>query len=428
MKTFGEIALVLMFLVCSVYAEFDVRSMKDFQRIQKQAENGDSIAMRTLAKAYRDGRVIPRNYVTAAEWHRKAALAGDVESEKLLGICYATGIGVPSSVEAAEIWLRRSSDRGNADAQFYLGMLLDAEGKEDAALKQWTKAAQNGHVSAQTKIGLHLLESDSREDQRNGVAWLRKAAERDDPTAQWRLGKFLDESIDVSRNRNEAVEWYRKSGEQGNRDARKKLLEMGISDIPLNRYLISTKTGVPVKIPIPEGYELADSVKQAALDLESEILGDSILLPVFLCSVDLKNAELLPLSKPASIRTICQSRNKQEPLGDAEWERMRNTLMNSSVLRDGSAAVNGSVTMDKALWEPLSGPGWFGTFSTALVETDKVEDALKSFMMFSGFARVGTTFVGVTAYYPIGTLESLDRFPKVVESYLRQLYELNKAP
>ena len=400
----------------------------DISRLQQEAQSGDSYAQRELGKAYRAGHSVARNYATAAQWYRKAADAGDAEAEKLLGLCYATGLGVSTSAEDAEFWFRRASDHGDADAQFYLGFIFDALDKNDEAMEQWANAAGKGNAAAQTKVGLELLESKERTKQKEGVAWLRKAAEQNEPTAQWRLGKFLDESIDVSRNRNEAVEWYRKSAEQGNRNARKKLLEMGMSDIPLDRYLISTKTGVPVKIPIPEGYELADSVRQAALDLESEILGDSILLPVFFCFSDLQCADFLPFSKPAFIRTMCLAQSKDQSLDDAGWERMRSEFSGIGAPRDTSCFVNGSIAVGKSRWEPISGPGWFGTFSAVSVESAKVEDAMKSSIMFSGYVRIGPSFLGVSAYWTIGTLEPLDHFPKVVESYLRQLYELNKTP
>lgn len=416
----------------AVHAASDSPELQEFRRLQVEANNVNPAAMRAVGEAYRDGRIVARNYTTAAQWYRKAAEAGDTEAERMLGICYFRGFGLAASAANAEHWLRRSSDHGNAAAQFYLAYVLDAAGKEREAMEQWAKAAHNGNVAAQTTAGFILLESDQWENQKEGVAWLRKAAEKGDSSAQWRLGKFLDESIDVSRNREEAISWYRKSAEQGNRDARERLVKMGVSNVLPADYLTCTTLGFPVKIPIPTGYEPGDSVKQAFLEMESSLLGDAILLPVLYRSKDLVNP--IPFTNSSQFRLMFSPRRKESFCRDAEtWTLMKNSFLESSAL-PRNVSLSGTTSMqlgetDDINLKPISGTGWVGRFSTLGVRSDNPLDVLKGGIQFSGIARIRDRVVAITASAPIESPQiSFSQFPTIVDSFLSRLYELNKDP
>lgn len=422
----------VMLLSIAAQAASDSPALQEFRRLQVQADKGNPAAMRAVGEAYRDGRIVARNYTTAAQWYKKAAEAGDAEAERMLGICYFRGFGLAASAANAEHWLRRSSNHGNAAAQFYLAYVLDAAGKEMEAMEQWSKAAHNGNVAAQTTAGFILLESDQWENQKEGVSWLRKAAEKGDSSAQWRLGKFLDESIDVSRNREEAISWYRKSAEQGNRDARERLVKMGVSNVLPADYLTCTTLGFPVKIPIPTGYEPGDSVKQAYLEMESSLLGDAILLPVLYFSKDLVNP--IPFTNPSQFRLMFSPQRKESFCRDAEtWTRMKNSFLESSA-SPRNVSLSGTTSMqlgetDNINLKPLSGPGWVGRFSTLGVRSDNPLDVLKGGIQFSGIARIRDRVVAITASAPIESPQiSFSQFPTIVESFLSRLYELNKMP
>ena len=302
---------------------------------------------------------------------------------------------------------------------------------ENEALAIWLKAANAGHVAAQTKAGFALLESTpfGWENQRNGVAWLKKAAERNDFTAQWRLGKFLDESVNVSKNRDQAIQWYRKSAEHGNRDARARLLEMGASNVPSGDFLTCTNLGFSVRIPIPNGYEPADTVMQATLELESIVFGDSILLPVLYNSKELESP--LPFTNPSCIRIMHSPGRKEFVCPDDEtWERMRKEFMES--LGDSSHRVtlsnSASLRSIDAGMEPFSGPGWAGRFSVVGRKTNDPLDALGGReLMFTGMARIRDRIASVTILCSVESfVDPKQPFRNTIEHFLLRLFELNR--
>ena len=61
------------------------------------------------------------DYVTAAEWYRKAAKQGHVEAQFFLGFMYKKGKGVPQDYALAAEWYRKAAEQGYAKAQSKLG-------------------------------------------------------------------------------------------------------------------------------------------------------------------------------------------------------------------------------------------------------------------------------------------------------------------
>src|SRR5689334_4084107 len=84
---------------------------------------------------------------------------------------------------AVAIW-RPLADRGDADAQFNLGQayrLGRGVPLNLSAAKNWfTKAAEAGHLDAETTLGLLLFQNG---DQPEGLKWLQRAADQNEPRA-----------------------------------------------------------------------------------------------------------------------------------------------------------------------------------------------------------------------------------------------------
>jgi TPR repeat protein len=70
-----------------------------------------------------------------------------------------------------------------------------------------------------------------QKDEAEAADWLRRAAEHNDPVAQFNLGLMHAHGLGVSKDRNEALRWYRQAAAQGHHGARVNLgvLERGAS-------------------------------------------------------------------------------------------------------------------------------------------------------------------------------------------------------
>src|SRR6476469_622170 len=102
---------------------------------------------------------------------------------------------------AVAIW-RPLAERGDADAQFNLGQAYRLGRGVPISLgqaKSWfERAAASGHLDAQTTLGLLLFQNG---DQAEGLKWLRRAAEADEPRALMVYGTALYNGDGVTQDR-----------------------------------------------------------------------------------------------------------------------------------------------------------------------------------------------------------------------------------
>lgn len=86
------------------------------------ADNGDAAAQNNLGAHYEHGLGIPRDYVEAAKWYRRAADQGNVAAQANLGNLYLEGQGVARDYLEAAKWSRMAADQGMAEAQYNLAL------------------------------------------------------------------------------------------------------------------------------------------------------------------------------------------------------------------------------------------------------------------------------------------------------------------
>src|SRR6478672_11830312 len=102
---------------------------------------------------------------------------------------------------AVSIW-RPLAERGDADAQFNLGQAYRLGRGVPISLgqaKTWfERAAASGHLDAETTLGLLLFQNG---DQAEGLKWLRRAAEADEPRALLVYGTALYNGDGVTQDR-----------------------------------------------------------------------------------------------------------------------------------------------------------------------------------------------------------------------------------
>jgi TPR repeat protein len=203
--------------------------------------------------------------------------------------CFATG-----DITGAIRNFSLAAERGHVIAQLRLGgIYLEGVGSFkdlDAALHWFIRAAAQGEARAQLKLGwMHEAGLGVRTDNRRAVYWYRVAAEAGNPEAQFNIGVKYDNGEGVEHNPQEAVRWFLLAAEQGLADARyfvAQALENGDGiEASINEamdwYFLASEQGhmsakrrlwslYREKLFIPEGYAEAVFIEKIGRDLGQE--------------------------------------------------------------------------------------------------------------------------------------------------------------
>ena len=151
------------------------------------ADAGDAAAQYTLASAYAEGRLAPRDFTQAAKFYAKAADQGIVPAEYRLGALYEKGLGVTQDKARAKSLYRQAAEAGNPRAMHNLAVLLaDGDGKPDyeGAATWFRKAAQYGVHDSQFNLAILLVRGMGVEPSLvQSYQWFSVAAAQGDPDA-----------------------------------------------------------------------------------------------------------------------------------------------------------------------------------------------------------------------------------------------------
>lgn len=132
-----------------------------------------------LALLHALGQGVPKNFVKAAYWYRKAAAHGYAGAENNLGLLYATGRGVAQNDTTAIAW--------------------------------WQKAAAQGYVIAEANLGMfYVLGRGVPQDYISGLKWLILAKESGLRSAAKAIREVehIATTAQVARAKTLANEWW----------------------------------------------------------------------------------------------------------------------------------------------------------------------------------------------------------------------------
>ena len=214
------------------------------KNLNRMAQQGNTEAQFSLGSLYENSTGAQQDKAKAVYWYRKAAEAGHIQALE--------------NLNRMGQHLKRIGQQGNADDQFALGEMyfyyeIGTDIRQDSreAANWYRKAAEQGHVEAQYKLG-GMFEHGwgVQKDYTEAVNWYRKAAEQGnaqakeslpdlerlkaasegDAEAQYELGKMYqntrDDDPDDYVNQRQAAKWYLKAAKQGHAEALENLAEM----------------------------------------------------------------------------------------------------------------------------------------------------------------------------------------------------------
>lgn len=117
------------------------------------------------------------DYAGAVNMWRPLAEKGDADAEFNLGQAYRLGRGVATNLSAAKTWFERAASQGHLDAETTLGLLLFQNNEQADGLKWLKKAAERGEPRALLVYGTALVNGDSvTQDPVLGYAYVSRAA------------------------------------------------------------------------------------------------------------------------------------------------------------------------------------------------------------------------------------------------------------
>lgn len=117
------------------------------------------------------------DYSGAVAIWRPLAEKGDADAEFNLGQAYRLGRGVPTNLAAAKTWFQRAAGQGHIDAETTLGLLLFQNGDQAEGLTWLKKAAEQGEPRALLVYGTALVNGDSvTQDPVLGYAYVSRSA------------------------------------------------------------------------------------------------------------------------------------------------------------------------------------------------------------------------------------------------------------
>ena len=117
------------------------------------------------------------DYAGAVAIWRPLAERGDADAEFNLGQAYRLGRGVQTNLSAAKTWFERAANQGHVDAETTLGLLLFQNGDQAEGLKWLKKAAAKDEPRALLVYGTALVNGDGvAQDPVLGYAFVSRAA------------------------------------------------------------------------------------------------------------------------------------------------------------------------------------------------------------------------------------------------------------
>ena len=174
---------------------------------------------------YEGGTGVDRDYEEALNWYHRAADQKHPEAQFKLGVIYANGLGVEKNVDRALAWLLASAVQGHLKAgSIFDSLAISGDLKSNTNLvevfKWYQKAADQDQPEAQFKLGMMYYKGNGvPQDLSKAAHWFEKAAVQGDAYAQFNFGLMCEKGEGVAKDLSKAADWYKKAAAQGYADA-----------------------------------------------------------------------------------------------------------------------------------------------------------------------------------------------------------------
>jgi len=201
-----------------------------FKWVLAAAERDRAPAMRQVGLLYSNGAGVPRDLAKAATWFTRASDRDDIPAKTMLAECYLSGKGVAKDEPKAVDLLKEAVEGSDARAMdmlancYHKGIGVTKDSR--AAFGLYDQAAKAGYLDAFGNLGVLYLTTDATDlgkDQRarmqKAVQLFQEGAQQNNAFCMYLFAQCLESGTGVAKSPSEALNWYRRSAEAGNRAA-----------------------------------------------------------------------------------------------------------------------------------------------------------------------------------------------------------------
>jgi hypothetical protein len=282
----------LSILSCCVLLASPLRADEpDWARLRDAAEHGEAAAQLAVAKVYRDGKGVPRDYAKAFALFGKSAAQGNLEAMGGLAAMYILGRGTEVNGAEGVKWLRKAAELGSFPSATELASVY-AHGNAgiprdySAAIHWYRHAADQGYVDAQLRLGLFYFFGEEYEEPKRepnyeaAFHWLSLAADAGKVRAFNALGVMYEEGRYVKQDTHQAFALFQKAAEQKDPRGQGNMgrMYLGTEDIPEDLpkaycylKLAATKGDVPSQNILREAFKMTPEEMAEARRLMREL-------------------------------------------------------------------------------------------------------------------------------------------------------------
>lgn len=138
------------------------------------------------------------------------------DAARQVGDWYSAGLGEPRNEKLARVWWEKGSSLGNGDASYRLAQACRARhgGKlETDCIDMLETAAGQDQAAAQYELAQWLADHDGAEQE--GLNWLQKSADRQNPQALYQLAQRYETGQGVEKRSDTAQRLYFAAADKG---------------------------------------------------------------------------------------------------------------------------------------------------------------------------------------------------------------------
>jgi uncharacterized protein len=177
------------------------------------AKQGHASAQHNMGVMRFEGKYLRQDYTEAAKWFNAAARQGEAASQFELSRMYFFGKGVPRNAGRGATWAGKAAVQGHEEAMEWLKDLASKGIFEKTWLLE--KGIIKGEVPEAAYWMGEVYDRGPESDKDKAATWYRKAAGKDLPLAQYRLGMLYLTGEGVWQSDSSAEKWLGKAAKKG---------------------------------------------------------------------------------------------------------------------------------------------------------------------------------------------------------------------